>query len=296
MNKKVKDLEESFDQLNATHEKTLEANEKLSNANIKLEKSIDQDKVKYDTLVEDHVDLKSAHIKLEKAHEKLKDDYFKLEKAHSSLMGHNKEEVKAKVTCDVGSTCDFINESFFEPIVIAQANPSYSSSTSTLPMDDGFTCDATLMVENKNLKEVEELNHALGKTYSGEDRLLRCLGSQRFSLNKEGLGYTPKKGKAAFDSHKSNFVRNKGLFCYRCKQVGHKEQQCHNKNKNKNKKNVSFGIQFDSCYMLTKGINGVKAKFIGTPKEGSKKKAIWVPKTLVANLQGPKQTWVPKKS
>ena len=46
LNKKVKDLEESFDQLNATHEKTLEANEKLSNANIKLEKSIDQDKVK----------------------------------------------------------------------------------------------------------------------------------------------------------------------------------------------------------------------------------------------------------
>jgi hypothetical protein len=30
--------------------------------------------------------------------------------------------------------------------------------------------------------------------------LLKCLGSQRFSLNKEGLGYTPKKGKAAWYS------------------------------------------------------------------------------------------------
>jgi hypothetical protein len=47
--------------------------------------------------------------------------------------------------------------------------------------------------------------------------------------------------------------------------------------------------------MLVKGANGVKAKFIGTPIVGSKKKAIWVPKTLVTNLQGPKQVWVPKK-
>ena len=47
-------------------------------------------------------------------------------------------------------------------------------------------------------KEVNELTHALGKAYGGEARLLKCLGSQRFSLNKEGLGYTPKKGKATF--------------------------------------------------------------------------------------------------
>jgi hypothetical protein len=33
-------------------------------------------------------------------------------------------------------------------------------------------------------------------------------------------------------------------------------------------------IKFDSCYMLTKGVNGVQAKFIGTPIVGSKKKAI----------------------
>ena len=53
---------------------------------------------------------------------------------------------------------------------------------------------------------------------------------------------------------------------------------------NKNKQpNVSL-IRFDSCYMLVKGANGVKAKFIGTPIVGPKKKAIWVPKTLVTNL------------
>jgi hypothetical protein len=60
----------------------------------------------------------------------------------------------------------------------------------------GFTCDSTLIVENENLKkEVKELNHTLAKAYSGEDRLLMCLGRQRASLYKEGLGYNPKKAR-----------------------------------------------------------------------------------------------------
>jgi hypothetical protein len=46
--------------------------------------------------------------------------------------------------------------------------------------------------------------------------------------------------------------------------------------------------------MLVKGANSVKAKFIGAPVVGLKKKAILVPKTSVTNLQGPKQVWVPK--
>jgi hypothetical protein len=48
--------------------------------------------------------------------------------------------------------------------------------------------------------------------------------------------------------------------------------------------------------MLVKGANDVKAKFIDTQIVGSKKKAIWVPKTLVTNLQEPKQVWIPKKN
>ena len=48
------------------------------------------------------------------------------------------------------------------------------------------------MVENENLKkEVNKLTHTLAKAYGGKDRLLICLGSQRASLYKEGLGYTP---------------------------------------------------------------------------------------------------------
>ena len=59
------------------------------------------------------------------------------------------------------------------------------------------------------------------------------------------------------------------------------EQYCKT---NKNKQPNVSSIRFDSCYMLAKGTNGVKAKFIGTPIVDPKKKAIWVPKTLVTNL------------
>ena len=149
------------------------------------------------------------------------------------------------------------------------------------------------MVENETLKkEINELTHTLGKVYGGEDHLLMCLDSQRASLYKEGLGYIPKKGKAAFAPHKTSFVKNNSQFCTSCKQVSHKEYECKNKSKNTN---VS-SIKINSLYVLTKGTNGVKAKFTGTPWMGSKKKAIWVPKSLVTNLQGPKQVWVPRKN
>jgi hypothetical protein len=65
-------------------------------------------------------------------------------------------------------------------------------------------------------------------------------------------------------------------------------------NKNKNAKVSS--IKLDYFYVLTKGTNGVHDKFIGALWMGSKKKTIWVPKSLVTNLQGPKQMRVPKKN
>jgi hypothetical protein len=75
-------------------------------------------------------------------------------------------------------------------------------------------------------------------------------------------------------------------------QIGHVEQYCKNKNKNTN---ISL-IRFDSCYLLTKGVNGVKAKFVSTLIVGSNKKAIWVSKSLVTNLKDPSKFWVPKKN
>ena len=101
----------------------------------------------------------------------------------------------------VGLTCDLIDESFYKPIIVAPTNPFCSTSTSTSSSSDGLTCDASLVVENENLKkEVNKLTHTLAKAYSCEDRLLICLGSQRASLYKEGLGYTPRKARQPLSS------------------------------------------------------------------------------------------------
>jgi hypothetical protein len=112
------------------------------------------------------------------------------------------------------------------------------------------------MIENETFKkEVNELTRALGNAYGGNARLLKCLGSQRFSINKKGLGYTPKKGKTTFATHKVSFMKGNSRFYNRYKQVGQIEQNYKTK---KNKQlNVSL-IKFDSCYMLVKGANGVK--------------------------------------
>jgi hypothetical protein len=145
-------------------------------------------------------------------------------------------------------------------------------------------------------RDVDDLTRALGNAYGGDTRLLKCLGSQRLSLNKEGLDYTPKKGKTAFATPKSRCVKSNGRYCNRCKQVEHLEINCNKMNKNNNKFHAKMDyIPFDSCYVLTKGEKGVQAKFVGTSIVGPKKKAIWVPKSLVTNLQGPKQIWVPKR-
>jgi hypothetical protein len=173
---------------------------------------------------------------------------------------------------------------------VAHYHPPQTNSIST-------TSDSSLVVENETLKkEVDDLTRALGNAYGGDACLLKCLGSQRFSLNKEGLGYTPKKGKAAFATLKSRFVKSNGRYCNRCKQVGHLEINCIKMNKNNNKFHAKMDcIPFDSCYVLIKGEKGVQAKFVGTPIVGSKKMVIWVLKSLVTNLQGPKQVWVPKR-
>jgi hypothetical protein len=226
-----------------------------------LKQELDELRASYESLKVDHKKLEKAHSKLEKAHSSL------LQEKESMVV--NKEEPRATPICDIGITCDIVDKSFYVPIVVAPTNPSCSTSTSTSSSSVDHPSDATLVVENKSLKEeVKKLNHTLAKAYGGEDRLLMCLGSQRASLYKEGLGYTPKKGKAAFAPHKKSFVRNNGSYCNKCKQVGHVEQRCMKKDKS-----VS-SLRVDNFYMLTKGANGVRAKFIGAPWMGSRKKAI----------------------
>jgi hypothetical protein len=97
-------------------------------------------------------------------HDELGKAHKKLEKAHSSLLDSQNEK-EGLVTCDVGLTCDILDESFYKPIVVAPTNPSCSSSSTTSttsPMSDGLTCDASFMVENETLKkDVNELTRRL---------------------------------------------------------------------------------------------------------------------------------------
>jgi hypothetical protein len=182
-----------------------------------LRKSFGELQASRECLKEDHEDLEIARTRLKEAHstllELVKEKNIMLEKLKKKAV-----EEQVIVTCDIGLTCDLIDESSLKPIIVESTNPSCSISTPTSTTSDGFTCDATLSVENETLKkEVKELNRALGKAYGGEDRLLMALGSQRASLYKEGLGYTPKKGKAAFAPHKTHFVKGNGRYCSSCK-------------------------------------------------------------------------------
>ena len=110
-----------------------------------LRKELKALKQAFDELNASHESLKEDHEELDKAHKKL-------ENPHSSLL--NEQNEKVIVTCDIGLTCDIIDESFYKPIVVAPANPSCSSSSTFISsLSDGFTYDASLMVENETLKK-----------------------------------------------------------------------------------------------------------------------------------------------
>jgi hypothetical protein len=214
--------EQLYDLMQQTREIAVAKDKECKKLSMKvaiLEKVLSELKTTHESLVEDHENLGKAHSKLEKE--------------HSLLLEQQAKEII--ISCDIGVTCDIIDESSYELIIISNANPSCSSSStttdSTSSTSDGFTCDASLMVENETLKrEVDELTYALGKAYGSEACLFKCLGSQRFSLNKEGLGYNPKKGKSAFATPKPSFMKGNGRFCNRCKQVGHLEHNYNKKN------------------------------------------------------------------
>jgi len=131
------------------------------------------------------------------------------------------------------------------------------------------------------------LTNDLSKCYDSRAKFNHCWSSQKFTLNRQGLGYIPKKGKKAFYETKTVFVKKDGRpCCEKCKKMGHNEKNCTN----------NKVVSFDSSYVLMKDSKGcVSAKYVGLPIYGAKKNAIWVPKTLVTNIQGPKKIWVPKR-
>ncbi|KAF0920622.1 hypothetical protein E2562_035909, partial [Oryza meyeriana var. granulata] len=81
-------------------------------------------------------------------------------------------------------------------------------------------------MENNELKEqVTKLNKSLERCFKGKNTLDKILSEQRYVLNKEGLGFVPKKGKKpTYCSTK--FVKSNGKYCQKCQEVGHVASKC----------------------------------------------------------------------
>ena len=136
-------------------------------------------------------------------------------------------------------------------VYLALLTPSCSTS-------DKFSCDESLVLENEKLKkEVICLTNDLSKFYDSRAKFNHCWSSQKFTLNRQGPGYIPKKGKKAFYETKTVFVKKDGRPYYeKCKKMGHNEKNCTN----------NKAVSFDSSYILMKDSNGcVSAKYVGLP-------------------------------
>jgi hypothetical protein len=84
---------------------------------------------------------------------------------------------------------------------------------------------------------------------------------------------------------KKRMSKIRGMICYSCRLKGHLSQDCLNRNKHEPK-------LVNSAPNMHGNSNGLydTRKVISSPST----RAIWVPKSLLTNLKGPNETWVPK--
>jgi hypothetical protein len=234
------------------------------------------------TLKDLYKNLQVSFEELNTTHNNLKESCEKLVEAQNSSDVHE----AVVVTMDVGVTCDLLDSPTSEPHL---TNTLYSKCNTSLMIGNVDCDDSQIIVENDVLvKNDIALTLDLEKAYGGKAKLEFILGNQWCSLNREGIEYVPKKGKNAFSMQKTIFVKECDKTCHKCHKKRHIKKDC------PEYKNVSSTC-FDHRYILTHNARGVHTKFVGTHIVSNKKKAIWVSKTLVTNIQGPKQVWVPKR-
>jgi hypothetical protein len=157
---------------------------------------------------------------LKSSHNNIKESCEKLVEVQSSYIVY---EVVV-VTEDVGVTCDLLDSPTSEP-----QPTSFICDKCKIPLvNDNIACDESqIIVENEALGgEVNALTRDLEKAYGGNAKLNFILGSQRCSLNREGLGYVPKKGKNAFVKQKTMFVKECDKVCHKCHKKGHIKKNC----------------------------------------------------------------------
>uniref|UniRef100_J3N1I7 CCHC-type domain-containing protein n=1 Tax=Oryza brachyantha TaxID=4533 RepID=J3N1I7_ORYBR len=236
--------------------------------------------VNFKALKKDHASLKVLYEELKTSDERLTISHEKLKEAHDNLLSTTQHGA----SIDVGISCDLLDDSTTCHIAHV-ASPSISTSCDNLmdvPSSGSSSCmsthDTSLVIENNELKEqVAKLNKSLERCFMGKSTLDKILSEQRCILNKEGLGFIPKKGKKP-SHHVTRFVKSNGKYCTKCHEVGHFVNDCHDGKPPKT-------CLFDSHDMLRKAHDRrIVAKYVGSPILGGKKNVIWVPKALISNL------------
>jgi hypothetical protein len=140
-----------------------------------------KEKEKFKTLKELYKNLQVSFEELKTSHNDLKEYCDKLVEAQNSSIVH---EVVV-VTEDVGVTCDLLDSPTSEP----QPTNSICDKRKISLMNDNIAHDESqIIVDNEVLVDrVNALTHDLEKAYGGKAKLDFILGSQRCSLNREGL-------------------------------------------------------------------------------------------------------------
>jgi hypothetical protein len=160
-----------------------------------------KEKEKFRTLKDLYKALQVSFEELKTSHNNLKENCEKLVEAQKSSIVH---EVVV-VTKDIGVTCDLLDSPTSEP---QPTNSVCDKCKISLTHDNIVYDESQIIVENKVLVgKVNALTHDLEKAYGGKAKLDFILGSQRCSLNREGLGYVPKKGNNAFVKKKYNVCK-----------------------------------------------------------------------------------------
>jgi hypothetical protein len=174
--------------------------------NVSLQNSFEELKTTHENLKISHETLNTSWGTLKETHEELKE-------AHNSLLA---QEVKGKMS--MGVECNILN------ISPCATNTSYNTSTSSCISED-MSFDS-LLLENESLKkEIECLSKDLAWYFGSHVQFNHIWTNKKITLEKNGLGYLPKKGKEAFIPKEKFFVTSNVTYeeeeevnmCHKCK-------------------------------------------------------------------------------
>ena len=77
----------------------------------------------------------------------------------------------------------------------------------------------------------------LAKCYVGEDKIMQCLDRQKVFFEEGGLfGIFSRRHISSCSTNKTNFVKNNGKHCNKCKNLGNLQKDCNIKDNSTYKK------------------------------------------------------------